>query len=91
LTPTWARNTTPLVTTSGYTSGLQKFTNYSDNTPDVATAYDASGRVSTITQASQSRIAYTYDPADLALGTETVSSDLDHNGTDEFTRTLDRS
>jgi hypothetical protein len=91
LTPTWARNTTPLVTTSGYTSGLQKFTNYSDNTPDVATAYDASGRVSTITQASQSKIAYAYDPAELALDTETVSSDLDHNGTDEFTRTLDRS
>jgi RHS repeat-associated protein len=91
LTPTWARNTTPLVTTSGYTSGLQKFTNYNDATPAVTRAYDALGRVSTITQFHQSKIAYTYDPADLALGTETVSSDLDHNGTDEFTRTLDRS
>jgi len=78
------------VTTSGYTSGLQKFTNYSDNTPDVATAYDASGRVSTITQASQSRIAYAYDPADLTLDTETIS--YFPNGTAyDFSRVVDHS
>ena len=65
--------------------------NYADDTPDVAIVHDRLGRQSTVTQANQSKIAYNYDPANLDLDTETVQYDLDHDGTYEFTRVLDRS
>jgi RHS repeat-associated protein len=89
LTRTWARGIT---TTYGYnTAGELASTDYSDATPDVTITYDKLGRQSGVIQANQSRIDYTYDPATLALDTETVAYDLDHDGTADFTRVLDRS
>ena len=87
-TRTWARGVT---TTYSYTQGLLTFTDYNDSTPDVAITYDAYGRKSSVTQANQSQTISTYDPANLQLDTETIRYDLDHNGTYEFARTLDRS
>jgi RHS repeat-associated protein len=52
---------------------------------------DNLGRPETITQPNQSKIEYHYDPITLRLDTETVSYDLDHNGSFEFTRLIDRS
>ena len=88
LTRVWARGIT---TTYGYTHGVMISTDYSDSTPDVLITYEPLGRKSTVTQAGQSKITSTYDPANLAPDTETVQYDLDHNGTYEFTRLLDRS
>jgi RHS repeat-associated protein len=85
---TWARGIT---TTYSYTQGLLTLTDYSDITPDVAITYDGYGRQSTVTQASQSRITYSYNPTNLTLASELVNYDHDRNGTYEFTRTLDRS
>jgi YD repeat-containing protein len=85
---TWARGVS---TTYTYTQGLLTLTDYSDTTPDVAITYDGYGRQSTVTQASQSRITYSYNPTNLTLASELVNYDLDHDGTYEFTRTLDRS
>jgi RHS repeat-associated protein len=85
---TWARGVT---TTYSYTQGLLTLTDYSDTTPDVAITYDGYGRQSTVTQASQSRNTYSYNPTNLTLASELVNYDLDHDGTYEFTRTLDRS
>ncbi len=45
----------------------------------------------TVTQASQSKITYAYDPTNLTIDTETIQYDLDHDGTYEFARVLDRS
>jgi hypothetical protein len=87
-TRVWARGIT---TTYGYTNGLLTSTDYSDSTPDVTITYDPLGRQSTVTQSNQSQIAYTYDPANLALDTETSRYDIDHDGTYEFIRVLDRS
>lgn len=87
-TRVWARGIT---TTYGYTHGLMTSTDYSDSTPDVTLIYDSLGRQSTVTQTNQSQITYTYDPANLALDTETIQYDLDHDGSYEFTRVLDRS
>jgi RHS repeat-associated protein len=87
-TRVWARGIT---TTYGYTHGLLASIDYSDSTPDVTLTYDPLGRQSSVTQDNQSQIAYTYDPANLALDTETLRYDLDHDGTDDFTRVLDRS
>jgi RHS repeat-associated protein len=84
----WARGIT---TTYGYEYGLMTSTNYSDTTPDVTITYEPLGRQETVTQANLSQIAYTYDPANLALDTETIQYDLDHDGTADFTRVLDRS
>jgi RHS repeat-associated protein len=86
-TRTWERGIT---STYGYTHGLLTSTNYSDSTPDVAITYDSLGRQSIVTQANQSRIETTYDTATLQADLEIVSYDLDHNGTWDFTRTLDR-
>ena len=84
------RGLTP--TTYGYTYGLMTSTDYSDaTTPDVLITYEPLGRQSTVTQANQSKITSTYDPVTLALDTETIQYDIDHNGTYEFTRLLDRS
>ena len=88
-TRVWARGIT--TTTYNYTHGFLTFTDYSDATPDVATQYDALGRPATVIQANQSQIVYAYNPANLALDTETIRYDLDHDGTYEFTRVLDRS
>jgi RHS repeat-associated protein len=87
-TRTWARGVT---TTYSYTQGLLTLTDYSDTTPDVAITYDGYGRQSTVTQASQSRNTYSYNPTNLTLASELVNYDLDHDGTYEFSRTLDRS
>jgi len=87
-TRTWARGVT---TSYSYDKGLLTGTDYSDATPDVAVAYDAFGRQTSVTQTNQSRIDYTYDPATLALDTESIAYDLDHDGTADFTRVLDRS
>jgi RHS repeat-associated protein len=87
-TRTWARG---VVTTYTYDKGLLTGTAYSDNTPDVTITYDAFGRQVTVTQTNQSAIIYTYDPATLAIDTEAISYDLDHDGTPDFTRLLDRS
>lgn len=87
-TRTWARG---IVTTYSYDKGLLTGTSYSDVTPDVTVTYDAFGRQTSVVQANQSRIDYTYDPATLALDTETVAYDLDHDGAADFTRVLDRS
>jgi RHS repeat-associated protein len=87
-TRTWARG---VVTTYTYDKGFLIGTDYSDATPDVTIGYDAFGRQTSVTQANQSRIDYTYDPATLALDTETIAYDLDHDGTADFIRVLDRS
>ncbi len=89
-TRTWARG---VVTTYGYDRGLLETVSYTNdpaNTPGVVYDYDVFGRVQTVTQANQSVIAYTYDPATFAVDTETISYDLDHDGTTDFTRVLDR-
>jgi len=80
-----------IITAYSYDKGLLTGTDYSDTTPDVTIAYDAFGRQTSVTQANQSRIDYAYDSATLALDTETVAYDLDHDGTADFTRVLDRS
>jgi YD repeat-containing protein len=59
-------------------------------TPDVIIQNDKLGRQETVTQHNQSVIDYTYDPATLVLDTETISYDLDQDGTADFTRVLDR-
>jgi RHS repeat-associated protein len=59
-------------------------------TPDVIIQNDKLGRQETVTQHNQSVIDYTYDAATLALDTETISYDLDQDGTADFTRVLDR-
>jgi RHS repeat-associated protein len=45
----------------------------------------------TVTQTNQGQIAYSYNPTTLQLASELVNYDLDHNGTYEFSHTLDRS
>jgi len=87
-TRTWARG---VITTYTYDKGLLTGTDYSDATPDVTITYDSFGRQTSVIQANQSRIDYTYDSATLALDTETVAYDLDQDGTADFTRVLDRS
>jgi RHS repeat-associated protein len=91
-TRAWARGT--LSTTYGYTAGQLTTTNYSDSTPDVTVTYSRFGRPLTITQFQQSKIEYTYT-ADLAIDTEIVSIDLNHDGdfadSTDLVRTLDRS
>jgi RHS repeat-associated protein len=84
----WERGIT---TTYGYTNGLMTSTDYSDATPDVTITYEALGRQATVTQAIQSQIEYSYNPSNLQLDTETIRYDIDHNGSYEFTRVLDRS
>ena len=87
-TRVWARGVT---TTYGYINGLMTSTNYSDSTPDVMITYEPFGRQSSVTQTNQSQLIYTYNAVSLALDTETIKYDLDHDGSYEFTRVLDRS
>ncbi|MFT4177116.1 MAG: RHS repeat-associated core domain-containing protein [Luteolibacter sp.] len=87
-TRTWARG---VVTTYTYNKGLLTSIVYSDSTPNVTVSYNAFGRQTSVVQTNQSRIDYAYDPVTLALDTETISYDLDHDGTPDFTRVLDRS
>lgn len=61
------------------------------DTPDTFIICDKLGRPDLITQNNQSLIDYAYDPTTLALDTETISYDLDHDGTADFTRVIDRS
>jgi YD repeat-containing protein len=89
-TRTWERG---VVTTYGYDQGMLEtvtYTNDPANTPNLTHTYDSFGRQETVTQTNQSVIDYTYDPATLALDTETISYDLDQDGTADFTRVLDR-
>jgi YD repeat-containing protein len=89
---TWGRSTAALPVTTGYTydKGYLTIIDYSDATPDVTTQFDAFGRKTSITQANQSQSIFTHDPVNLAVDTETVSYDIDHNGIYEFTRVFDR-
>jgi len=82
----------PMVTTYTYdAAGQLTTTDYSDSTPDVTVTHNRLGQPLTVTQSNQSQIANTYDPATLAIDTETISYDLDHDGTYDFSRVLDRS
>jgi len=68
-------------------------TDYSDTTPDVSIEYEPLGRISSetslVSSVSQSSVSYTYNPATLALDTETITYNLP--GQPAFTRVLDRS
>ena len=91
---TWARTQSGVRLATVYTpNAFNEITNidYADDTPDVTIVYDRLGRKSTVTQSNQSKITYSYDSTNLALDTETVKYDLDHDGTYDFTRVLDRS
>lgn len=101
----WARGgTNPYTTRYDYTNGMLTKVLYftagttdvttptagnDTATPDVTNVYDALGRVSSVTQANQSKLEYSYN-SDFSLDTEIISYDLDHNGTYEFAKTLDR-
>ena len=61
---------------------------YFDNTMTKRQTF--SHRKSSVTQANQSQIISTYDPANLQLDTETIRYDLDANGSYEFSRVLAR-
>jgi RHS repeat-associated protein len=90
---TWARSTAAVRLATLYTSNLfGEITtiDYADTTPDVTMLRDRLGRLTTTTQTNQSQIAYSYNPATLQFASETTRYDLDHNGTYEFSRTLDR-
>ena len=91
-TRTWARSSvaSPSVTTYTYDAGMLTATNYSDATPDVTQTYDNFGRVTETTN-TVSKTTYAYDPASLLLDTETVSHDINTDGTPELTRIIDRS
>ena len=92
-TRTWARGIT---TTYTYDAGMLTATNYSDATPDVTQTYDNFGRVSSSSTLSTDHSAlitsstYAYDPATLLLDTETVSHDINQDGTPELTKVIDR-
>ena len=90
-TRTWARSSvaSPSVTTYTYDAGMLTATNYSDTTPDVSQTYDNFGRVTETTN-TVSKTTYAYDPASLLLDTETVSHDINQDGTPELTRVIDR-
>ena len=86
VTRTNARN---LTTTYSHTAwGELDITDYSDTTPSVDLDYDRIGRKSRESNGiATSTIAYS--PSTLMPALETVSYDLDQNGTPELTRTLD--
>jgi len=85
-TRTWERGIT---TTYNYDAGLLTLTDYSDSTPDVIQTYDNFGRPLE-TSNTVSKTLHAYDPATLQLDTETISLDLNSDGTPELTRVLDR-
>jgi RHS repeat-associated protein len=89
-TRAWARTASGslnrVTTTYSYNQGLLTLTDYSDSTPDVAISYDCYGRQSSVTQANQSKITYSYNPTTLVLASELVNY-----GFYQFSRTLDRS
>jgi RHS repeat-associated protein len=92
-TRTWARTVggAPLVTTYGYnTAGELETTDYSDTTPDVTVLHDKLGRQQSVANGLATS-TFTYDPTTLALDAETVSYDINRDGTPELTRVLDRS
>jgi RHS repeat-associated protein len=86
-TRTWERG---VVTTYTYAAGNLVHTNYSDTTPDVTVAYDSFGRQTSVTNGVATS-TYSFDPATLALDTETISYDLNADSTPDFTRVIDRS
>ena len=90
-TRTWARSSvaSPSVTTYTYDAGMLTSTDYSDTTPDVSQTYDNFGRVTETTN-TVSKTIYAYDPASLLLDTETVSHDLNQDGTPELTKVINR-
>ena len=65
-------------------------TDYSDLTPDVTQTYDNFGRPLQVSN-TVSTTTYAYDPNTLVLDTETISHDLDTDGTPDIARVLDRS
>ena len=90
-TRTWARSSvaSPSVTTYTYDAGMLTSTDYSDTTPDVSQAYDNFGRVTETTN-TVSKSVFAYDPASLLLDTETVSHDINQDGTPELSKVIDR-
>jgi RHS repeat-associated protein len=90
-TRTWARTVEgdPLVTTYGYNdAGELTTTDYSDSTPDVSIVFDKLGRQQSISNGVATSV-FAYDPATLALDTETITYNLP--GQPAFTRVIDRS
>ena len=63
-------------------------TDYSDSTPDVVIVFDKLGRQQSVTNGVATSV-FAYDPATLALDTETITYNLP--GQAAFTRVLDRS
>ena len=90
-TRTWGRSSVahPLLTTYTYQAGLLNTIDYSDTTPDVSVSYDNFGRPLTVTN-TVSTTTYAYDPATLVLDTETITHDINADGTPELTRVIDR-
>jgi RHS repeat-associated protein len=82
---TWARG---IITTYRYDAGMMVATDYSDTTPDVTLTYDSLGRPLSQTNGLATS-AFAYDPATLALDTETITYTIP--GQAPFTRVLDRS
>ncbi|MES2995173.1 MAG: RHS repeat-associated core domain-containing protein [Verrucomicrobiota bacterium] len=92
-TRTWARTVggNPLVTTNGYnTAGELASTDYSDTTSDVSVVFDKLGRQVSVSN-SYATSGFAYNPATLRQTSETISYDLNRDGTPELTRVLDRS
>ncbi|MFT3992211.1 MAG: RHS repeat-associated core domain-containing protein [Luteolibacter sp.] len=90
---TWARTVggNPLVTTYGYNSaGELTLTDYSDTTPDVAIVFDKLGRQTSVSNGVATS-TFTYDSATLRQTSETISYDLNQDGTPELTRVLNHS
>ncbi len=89
----WARtlpsSTTRVKTTYTYRNGLLTLTDYNDTTPDVTITYDPLGRQESVST-SVAKSEFTYDPATLAIDTETISYNLDNVPGYEFFRVLDR-
>jgi RHS repeat-associated protein len=102
LTRTWERGITTTYTHDP--AGRLTITDHSDTTPDVLITYDTLNRPITVKNGEGAYISgaftiatplststFAYDPATLATDTETVSHDIDLNGTPELTRVIDRS
>ena len=80
-----------LITDYTYTAwGQPDVTNYQDATPDTDTDYDRLGR-KTRESNGITTSDFQYSPTTLRPTLETISYDLDRNGTPELTRQIDRS
>ena len=102
LTRTWERGITTTYTHDP--AGRLTITDHSDTTPDVLITYDTLSRPQAVKNGEGAYVSgaftiatplfsntFTYDPGTLDTDTETVSHDIDLNGTPELTRVIDRS